>query len=696
MATLKKYLISFILFATAFQGIAQDDTAHISVTSRVKKDVVLLRWAASVPIAWLETNRHGFDIVRYTFVRDSIVLKQPEVKKLNQSPIKAKPLNEWEKIAQTDDYAAIIAQALYGEDFEVSGGNAQGIAKIINMSQELEQRFVMSLHAADQSFEAACMAGWGWRDTDVKPNERYLYQIVPLLPDDKQYKIEPASVFVAMNEYAGLPQPIGLTGIFGNKNVMLVWDYGTFNDVYNSYYIEKSTDGRTFNRLEGIPVTNLNNREERPSQRMYFIDSLADNIGEYHYRVVGITPFGETGPPSDTVSGHGREFLIYVPYINTAEINDFGNLELEWQFEEQGNKLISGFELNRAAQPDGNYEVVAKNIAPEQRSLILAKDSLRSANYFTITAIPHEGEPAKSFPVLVQPTDSIPPAIPSGLAGTIDSAGTVTLTWDRNIEPDLLGYRVYRAQVNGEELIPLFDLALSDTLYRDAIDVHNLNRNVYYAVSSVDRRYNQSDLTPVVELEKPDLVPPSSPVISDYRIREEGIEIGWLNSSDPAVVQHRIWRREKTEGYSPSVLLKTINDSAVVSYIDTSAVVGIRYVYTVTAMKRNFLESPPSNGLTAFTNKPKSQNTEIERFDAVVDKTNRMLKLIWRDKLSNVLYYELYRGESENPSLWKTIPPGQYEIIDENPVGNTTYLYIIRAILKDGKNTKSKSLTIDY
>jgi fibronectin type 3 domain-containing protein len=670
------------------------DTASISVTSRVRKDAVLLRWAASKPLAWKTTNKYGFDIVRYTIVRDGAVLPKPEMKKLNTSPFKARPLAEWETIAQANDYAAIIAQALYGDDFEVSGGD--GIAKIINMSKELEQRFVMSLYAADQSLEAACMAGWGWRDTNVKPDERYLYQVIPAAPFDEQFRIDTGYVFVAMDEYDDLPRPIGLTGIFGNKNVMLVWDYAMLNDVYNSYYIEKSTDGQTFNRLDGIPVTNLNNKTEQESQRMYFMDSLVNNTDKYYYRVVGITPFGETGPPSDTVSGLGKEFLIYVPYINTAVVNDSGNLEIDWEFDGQGNKFISGFELSRSDNPDNGYETVAKNIAPEQRFLLLAKDSLFATNYFIIAAIPHEGEPAKSFPVLVQPVDSVPPAIPTGFDGVVDTSGTVTLTWNRNTERDLLGYKVYRAQIDGEELIPLFDLAWSDTVYRDIIDIKNLNGKVYYALASLDLRYNQSDKTPPLALEKPDIVPPSSPVISGYRIKDEGIEISWINSSDAGVVQHRIWRSEQSAGYRLPALLKTITDMSVTSYIDTSAVTNVHYVYTVTALKKNFLESPYSNKLTAFTNKPKRQSTEIERFDAVVDKTNRMLKLTWRDKLTGVQFYELYKGETGSPSLWKTLPGGQYEIMDEELLSNTTYQYIIRAVLKDGRNTKSKTLTIKY
>ena len=284
------------------------------------------------------------------------------------------------------------------------------------------------------------------------------------------------------------------------------------------------------------------------------------------------------------------------------------------------------------------------------------------------------------------------------MQGVIDSTGIVTLTWDANTEADLLGYKVYRAFTKGEELMPLFDLAWEATVYHDTVSVHNLNSKVYYAISSVDMRYNQSDMAPTVELEKPDLIRPSSPVISGYRVKDEGIEISWINSPDEGVALHNIYREQKRDSIGAYIpLLTTISDTTITSYIDMEVMPNTRYIYSVTAAKKNGLESDASNMLTAFTNKAPKQNMAIDRFDAIVDKTNRMLKLTWVDKLQNVLHYEIYKGQDDKGvSLWKTIPAGQYDVLDEELFVSTTYKYIIRAILQGGKNTQSKELIIKY
>src|SRR5690606_40268378 len=54
----------------------------------------------------------------------------------------------------------------------------------------------------------------------------------------------------------------------------------------------------------------------------YATDSLPDNVSALYYRVKGITPFGEEGPPSDVVSGSGAVTVETVPYILSAENRD--------------------------------------------------------------------------------------------------------------------------------------------------------------------------------------------------------------------------------------------------------------------------------------------------------------------------------------------------------------------------------------
>ncbi|MDR2037830.1 MAG: hypothetical protein LBQ60_07900 [Bacteroidales bacterium] len=688
-----RYLFLFILHFSfsILHSFSQDTTSiRISVDARIREDAVLLRWGATTPMAWQQTNRYGFRIERYTVLRDRQVLPQPE-KNILAAEFKAQPVKDWEKIATDDDHAAIIAQALYGEEFEVTGGDVSGVARIINLSQQLEQRFAMSLYAADRNFEAACMAGWGWRDTEVKAGEKYLYRVIPLVPPDIMV-IDTGYIYTGPDDYEPLPQPLDLAAVFGDHSVMLTWNYDMMNGVYNSYYVEKSTDGERFERLPGLPVSNLNNRSGKTAQRMFFSDSLSNNTQIYYYRIRGLDAFGETGPSSEAVSGKGQTLLVYVPHITRAVIDEQGVMELEWEFDERGNELISGFELNRSVQANNGFTVVQENILPVQRKTEFG--DLLPVNYLTISAIPKSGLPTVSFPVLVQPLDTVPPAVPLSFTGDIDTTGVVTLKWAVNKEPDMLGYKVYRALRKGDELLPLSDVAHTDTVYRDTVNLYNLNAHVYYTVVAVDMRYNQSPATALLELAKPVLIPPSSPVITGYRVTEEGVLLEWVNSPDETVTEHRLYRQAKAGPDSSLVLLQRFTENTVQTYTDIQTEPGIRYRYTLTAATANGLESLPSPPLTASGNRESIQ--EITRFEASLDKKNKKIKLTWSDNLKEVKIYELYKSANgQLPTLWKTVSVPLKEQVDED-IRQGNYMYLLRAVYRNGKNSKSKSITVKW
>jgi len=96
------------------------------------------------------------------------------------------------------------------------------------------------------------------------------------------------------------------------------------------------------------------------------------------------------------------------------------------------------------------------------------------------------------------PEDKFPPAAPSGLRAS-PAAGSVELSWDRNLEPDLAGYRVYRAVAGGkfEKIAELSQVpSYSDRAVESGMQYH-------YAVTAFDKSANESDRSAVVEATLP-------------------------------------------------------------------------------------------------------------------------------------------------------------------------------------------------
>lgn len=691
--TLLFTICSLLLTTTT---IAQNKAA-VKVLARPQKDKILLRWATTTPISWRLSNEYGFIVERYTVTRDKKILAEPEKKIISTIPFKPQPLDNWKTLAEKDNYAAVIAQAIYGKDFELSGGDNTGLTKIINQANELEQRFSLSLYAADNSFEAAKLAGWAYEDKDVKQNEKYLYRIISAIPTNK-LKIDSASAYIGIMDYQQLPIPSDIAIVFGDKTAMLSWDYSILKNYYNNYFIEKSTDGKTYNRLSDLPVTNLNNKEDKPSNRMYFIDSLKDNEANYYYQIRGVSPFGEVGPASKPIKGKGKQLLAQVPNINHINVNAKGQIEIEWFFDGRGNDLIKSFTLNQANKEQGPYKAVIENINSNSRTITF--DKPYATNYFTITAIAKEGQNRTSFPVLVQPVDSFPPQIPTGLNATIDSNGIVTIKWNQNSEADLLGYKIFRANNKQEELATLTPSVHKKCIYRDTVNIKTLNNKVYYAVASVDQRYNQSQHSTIIEIKKPDIIPPSAPLFTDYQIKNDSVILNWVNSPDEDVTSHQLYRRalnspplRELEGVE---LLQTFTDTTS-EYIDLNAEPGKQYEYNLIAIDASGLKTNAPNRLQIKI--PDNNNRyKIKALNTYINTTNHAIEIFWKDDLKEVQAYNIYKTIKGKPiTLWKVITTAQAkQVADTNITIGETYQYAVMPVMKSGIKGKIVMAEVKY
>ena len=676
---MNKLILLFAFFLSALCLHAQD-TVRVTVRAHVCQDKIQLRWATNSPSAWYYANRNGVTVERYTLVRDGKALDAPERTVLTPQPLKPRPLNDWESIAKQDNNAAIIAQALYGENFEVSGGEAT-IGQVIALSQEQEQRYVMSLFAADQSYPAALFAGWGYEDNTVKPDERYLYRVIPVSGSEKDKKrvLEMGSAYVGLSDYRELPRPVDLSAMWGNQTVMLTWNSQILEQTYNGYFLERSDDGKTFQPLSDIPLSNLTG-----GSRMFYTDSIT-NGQTYYYRLQGVTPFGGKGPLSDTIQGTGIPKLIYNPHITRVVPTAGGQAEITWEFDEQGNAELASFELRRSATSKGDYETVVDGISPTSRMVIY--EHPQPENYFVVAAVPKVGDATLSFPVLLQMEDSIPPAIPQGLEGVVDSTGVVRLSWQPVQDADLLGYRIYRGQTRGEELIPLTDIAIQDTVYQDSIHIRNLNAEVYYAVTSLDKRYNQSAQSAVAELEKPEVIPPTAPLITACRATDNGIQLRWAAGNEK-LKEFRIYRtaaNAATYEEERSLFCSVAPDLRM--FVDSTAVGDGTYQYEVVSVGRGGLLSEPSLAMSVKA-KPAASLLRIKQFKG--SRADKGIQLKW-ELTAKAIAISIYRKEGEEPlQLWRKVEDFSNGIVDELAKDEKEYEYMLMVKGADGKPITAK------
>ncbi|WP_335966831.1 hypothetical protein [Galbibacter sp. PAP.153] len=688
------------LLALLFVSITQaqynptvSDTAAVQLHARAQQDKILLRWAVDRPLEWQRANTYGFYLDKYVFKRNGV--RVDPLEKVNPAPIfiKADPVAEWQQIVGENDYAAIIAQALYGEGFEVEGTQNQGqLAEIVNTVQEIEQRFSFGLYAADMNFKAAVKAGWGYVDYEVKSGEEYVYQIKTAIPPEVAI-VKSASVLAGIDEYEELPKPMGLHGVWGDKNVMLTWEYALFKTVYTSYNVERSEDGTNFKELSPTPIVNLNDKPNAPAKRMYYVDTLAQNHKKYYYRVYGISPFGEKGPYSEVISGEASPTLVFTPKIANFEWTDNENEALiQWEYPKEGEALIKKFTMTRADKDEGPYELIFDSIPKHKREIVYSE--LNPSNYIKIQAVGENNQIKESFSTLIQPVDSIPPSPPIELKGTIDSLGVVTVSWQANTEKDILGYRVFRKNIEKEEPVQLTVTPIETMNFKDTVQLKSLNGKVYYNIIAVDKRYNQSGFSETLMLEKPDVVPPSSPIFTDYKVVDGTVQLQWEPSTEERAT-HNLYKKNISDDTAWEVVYST-NDT-VKRYTDKAVARNKTYRYAIMATDKNGLESEPSTPITVTVTsiEPKAS---IKSLSGYADRENHVIELHW--KLQNeetVAEVTIYKNASGQPPVtFKVLPAKITELKDKNINPNNTYSYHIRATLKTGELSQLETVDIKY
>ena len=675
-----KLLITYLLLLFVCSVSGQENKTSVKLLARALPDSIMLRWAPSNFEGWNAGNKYGYNIVRFTLMRNGKMIIHPSSEPLNSEPIKPWPLNQWEKLADSDDYAGVAAQAIFGETFDLTTSKNTSLFDVVNKAKDQDTRFSFALFAADQSSNAARASGLWYTDTKAKKGEKYLYRVSLAIPNEV-VAADTGFVFTSIDESLPLPKPLQLRAEFGDKGVILHWDRKTLNYIYNSYILERSNDGINYIKLKTQPIVYAVSADFPESNEMMYIDSLGENNKIYTYRLFGRTPFGETGPPSEIAKGKGIEELKYIPEISgNEELN--GKITIKWKFPENQNVNIAGFKILRSSNYKTNFDTISGSIKPEARSFI--DRTPRPTNYYEVVVIGKNGKKKKSLPALVQLSDTIPPDPPTGLKAVADTTGKLILTWNVNHEEDIFGYRIFRANASNEEYAQITPRPLKDTVFIDHINLKTLTKKIYYQIMAIDKRQNHSGFSMPLELERPDIVPPAPPALTQIKSTEKGVFLAWQNSSSSDVTKHLILRRATTESVAIIVKEISIVDTSN-SYIDSTAMVNTVYYYAIAAQDKAGLRSVQTAEMAA-QKMANDQLRVLENIKYKVDRKKFTITLTWKEPTDKVKNYIIYRkgGDTGVLVVYANIAGDRPEFIDMRVKADTNYTYCIKVISDNG------------
>jgi hypothetical protein len=655
-------------------------------------DTILLRWAPSTPFLWQMGNKYGYILERFVLKEDSVMVPATARKRKLLTPTPLMPASKarFDSIELTDDRAAIVKEAIYGDEFKLET-SIKGGTGVLHKSQELDNRFGFSLLICDISPVSAKAAALSFTDTDVKPGNRYIYR-VKLGKAIPNFNYEPGIIVVDGKENFKANIISDLNGTFSDKAAILKWSVFLHEGVYSAYIIEKSEDGQHFKNISSEPL--ITTSEKKNQEYAYFVDSLADNTRQYYYRIRGITPFGVTGPPSNVFAGKGKEEMTTLTIVDSTTVLRNEKVRLSWHLDNPMNQAIKGFYVLRASKDEGPYKQLNATLLPKD-VFTYTDPSPERSNYYRVKTVLANDDISLSFSHLALLIDSVPPVLPSDLAGTIDSLGIVRIKWTSNKEEDLLGYRVFRSNNQQEEFVEVTRNILARPAFKDTVNINTLTSKVYYKVIAIDQHFNASAYSAALELKRPDTIPPAPPVFGQIRRADTTIRLTFVSGHADDLAKQVLYRQRKSSD-SATKLAEWAADKAPSEFTDRQGLHnGEVYIYRLEAHDSTGNIAKALSGEVFYET---GIRKPIDQVTAKAEREKRLIALQWKYPETGIRKMIIYRNKQGEPAtIYQTLNenPGNFE--DKELTINNTYVYKIQAIFNGGaKSPISKDIVVKY
>lgn len=652
----------------------------LNLAARNTRDSVVLRWAPARTVDWERGNHFGYRVER--FVIDPQKKEKPIAKRIGPDTLRTWSLDMFKtSFPANHPYAPAVAQAVYGKTFAINSATAD-MGAVAQADNELRMRHTIALVFADLDARVADALGLRWVDRDVDSTGIYLYRVISLDPEARD------TALLAVNRRLGpdkVPAPPGPIASEQERSVQLKWHAFKGASAFTAYWIERSENGTEWKRLNARPYIQTGNSNE-PATEIFYTDTTAGYYHPFHYRVLGITAFGETSGPSATVVAIGRDRTPPPNPVMQEVKDEGGKLVVHWD-QPPGAGDLKGFRVEKAPTAQGSFIPLHTGLLPSTaRSFTDTSTFLLAENHYLVYAVDTAGNEARSMGGYGFLTDTIAPAPPTGLVGAIDTNGAVTLRWRMGREPDLNGYRVFMANAPDHEFTNLSPAPFADTTWRDTITLQTLTKQIYYRVVAVDRNFNHSAMSGVLALKKPDIIPPVAPVFADYVVTDSTVTLNFVPSSSPDVLRYSLYRKRQQSG-SMQKVAEWPAAQALNSFTDTSVAGPEFYSYKleVTDSAGNKASSPAE---VAVQVPRRYARAGLPGITARYDAGKKMMALAWAAPARAVHHFVIYRSKNGGAPSTLGHTAGTTTYSDHELTGAGRYVYLLKAVFADGGESR--------
>ena len=311
----------------------------------------------------------------------------------------------------------------------------------------------------------------------------------------------------------------------------------------------------------------------------------------YRYRFTAFDAKGHESVPKKTVTAKTLSLPAPVSFFTATQTLP-RSAKLIWR--PHPDLRVVGYEIQRLDPGEKTFHTIDEidgRLHAEYIDRDLDDESLYRYRILARTFDGHTTAPSKTVTVSTKPL----PLPPKNLKATRDGIRTVTVSWEPSPTKDIAYYRLYRAR--SADGAYRFLAKSVPTRYTDRVGENGAR--YFYKVSAVDKDGLESLKSEPAEGRT--LPAPAAPKMLGARRTGDAVVIRW-EPSDPRTVGYILIKKTKS-GWLDTKEAR-FNDIKTTRFTDPNIVGGREYVYSVIAVDRHGLHSPPSEEASVVTEAP--------------------------------------------------------------------------------------------
>ena len=692
------YSLLFSTFLFAQKKESKSITNEIKIVAQYTNGVGMeLRWFPNSRALFKMGQQNGYALQRADYL--------PQTKKYSAfqtiKTIKPYTKEQWKEVIKKSPDKENNLRELAREYIEdtkekkpqriIFKGDASAL-KDLKYKQDNEYTFLTLMTFQDK--EVALGVGLGAVDKTAVRGKKYLYRVI--INTSGERSKTPLQNIVCratsvMAEQLPKPENKSLGIIENNEGLTIIW-----KDIPSlvGYYIERSDkeNAQHYTSLTKAPLVFLQGEKYKGEKGGSFKDENLVNGKEYYYKIYANTLFGDKvlagqvkGTPKDLTPPK-------IPRLKTPK-HEKDKVKLTWFIEGNPDPDLKGFDVFRSDKNDGKYLKLNHALLPKNTRTFEDRNySKEHANYYKVVAYDFDNNPGSSAPAYAVIIDETPPEKPNGIVTHISSDGVVQIVIPKQKDKDIIGYKIFKANQKDHEFSVVKEVFPSNRdylfqkqdkmVFEEKIPLKTLTSKIFYKVKMYDRNFNQSEFSDVIEIDKPDIVPPASAVIKSFKVNFDNVTLEIIKPSSKDLKAVNLYRKTGKEDWK---LIKsfTANKEMQETYIDQEIEPNNQYYYRVQAVDIHRLTSKFSSTIPVKT-------IDFEIIPPVkslkVSKEGKYVRLDWKYRKKSNLFFVVYR--KVNDGVLKQIGHSNKEqFIDKRPKkGNIQYA--IRVMNTNGNSSK--------